>query len=218
KLFICTIPSTPSVTLTTNPTRTKPASHHISQLILAVVAQCKHRGGISMSELKQTLSAAGYNVTKDNRRVNVVTKRLVHNETLVRTTRSAMFRRNNKVKTAKTQKPTDKTHNPAGKSQKRTNKTRKAAGRSQKQRGKGGKARRKPSKPARKKRRSVRHRAAQVRKTFRMAQRTLRRRSKKNQHLYKSFQKRVPPRRQLLKRRSRLKIQQNRINRRTYYY
>lgn len=51
-----------------------------------------------MSELKQTLAAGGYSVTKNNKRVNVVTKRLVHNETIVRTTRSATFRLNNKVK------------------------------------------------------------------------------------------------------------------------
>lgn len=51
-----------------------------------------------MAELKQTLAAGGYYVTKNNRRVNVVTKRLVNNETLVRTTRNASFRLNNTVK------------------------------------------------------------------------------------------------------------------------
>lgn len=51
-----------------------------------------------MAELKQTLATGGYDVTKNNRKVNVVTKRLVNNETLVQTTRNASFRLNNKVK------------------------------------------------------------------------------------------------------------------------
>lgn len=51
-----------------------------------------------MAELKQTLAAGGYDVTKNNKQVNVVTKRLVNNETLVRTTRNATFILNNKVK------------------------------------------------------------------------------------------------------------------------
>ncbi|CAK6966202.1 histone H1-like [Scomber scombrus] len=85
-------------------TNTEPlASPHVSKLILSVVSQCKHQGGISMAELKQTLAAGGYNVTKNNRRVNVATKRLVNNETLVRTTRNATFSINNK-------KLTDTTH------------------------------------------------------------------------------------------------------------
>uniref|UniRef100_A0A3P9CMW9 H15 domain-containing protein n=1 Tax=Maylandia zebra TaxID=106582 RepID=A0A3P9CMW9_9CICH len=75
----------------------KPTSPHISQLILSVVSQCKHRGGISMAELKQMLAAGGYDVAKNNRRVNIETKRLVNNETLVRTTRNASFRLNHKV-------------------------------------------------------------------------------------------------------------------------
>ncbi|GAA6220525.1 histone H1.1-like [Lates japonicus] len=83
----------------TNTAQTKPASHHISQLILSVVSKCKHRGGISMAELKQTLAAGGYDVTRNNKRVNVVTKRLVNNETLVRTTRNTVFRLNSKKKT-----------------------------------------------------------------------------------------------------------------------
>ncbi|KAM6994224.1 histone H1.01-like [Tautogolabrus adspersus] len=86
---------------TGNATKTKaanPASSRVSQLILSVVSQCKHRGGISMAELKHTLAAGGYDVTKNNKKVNVVTKRLVNNETLVRTTRNASFRLNSKVK------------------------------------------------------------------------------------------------------------------------
>ena len=50
-----------------------------------------------MAELKQTLAAAGYNVTKNSRQVNLVTKRPVTNETF-RITRSVSRRLNNKVK------------------------------------------------------------------------------------------------------------------------
>ncbi|XP_075322621.1 uncharacterized protein LOC142380595 [Odontesthes bonariensis] len=75
----------------------KLASPQVSRLILSVVSKCKHRGGISMAELKQTLATEGYDVTKNNRQVNVVTKRLVNSETFVRTTRNASFRLNNKL-------------------------------------------------------------------------------------------------------------------------
>ncbi|XP_031155458.1 histone H1-like isoform X2 [Sander lucioperca] len=80
----------------------KSASPHVPQLILNVVSQCKHRGGISMEELKQTLAAGGYNVTKNNRRVNVVTQRLVNNDKLVRTTRNVTFRLNNEKNQVRT--------------------------------------------------------------------------------------------------------------------
>ncbi|KAE8288947.1 Histone H1.1 H1 VAR.3 Histone H1a [Larimichthys crocea] len=78
---------------------TKPASPQVSQLILSVVSQCKHKGGMSMAELKQTLAAEGYDVSKNSKQVNMVTKRLVNNETLVRTRRHASLRLNNKVDT-----------------------------------------------------------------------------------------------------------------------
>uniref|UniRef100_A0A3Q1FVS8 H15 domain-containing protein n=1 Tax=Acanthochromis polyacanthus TaxID=80966 RepID=A0A3Q1FVS8_9TELE len=78
--------------------RTSSASLHVSQLIISVVSQRKHRGGISMVELKQALAGGGYDVFKYSRRVNVETKRLVNNETLVMTTRNTTFRLNNKVK------------------------------------------------------------------------------------------------------------------------
>ncbi|KAI3361131.1 hypothetical protein L3Q82_013332 [Scortum barcoo] len=77
----------------------KPTSHHVSQLILSVVSQCKHRGGMSMAELKQTLAAGGFNVTKNKKQVNMVTKRLINNETLVPTTRNVSFKLNNKKQT-----------------------------------------------------------------------------------------------------------------------
>ncbi|XP_008296406.1 histone H1-like [Stegastes partitus] len=79
--------------------QTSSSSLHVSQLILNVVSQCKHQGGISMAELKQTLAAGGYDVSKNGRRLNVETKRLVNNETLVRTTRNTTFRLNNKTLT-----------------------------------------------------------------------------------------------------------------------
>uniref|UniRef100_A0A3B3YSK2 H15 domain-containing protein n=1 Tax=Poecilia mexicana TaxID=48701 RepID=A0A3B3YSK2_9TELE len=71
----------------------------VSKLILNVVSQCKHKGGISMDELKETLAAEGYDVAKNNRQVKVVTEQLVNNKTLVRTTRNTSLRLNNKVKT-----------------------------------------------------------------------------------------------------------------------
>lgn len=64
------------------------------------------RGGISMSELRQTLAAGGYSVTKNNRKLSVLTKRLVHNQTVERTTRSATFSLNKKVNLTRTQKRT----------------------------------------------------------------------------------------------------------------
>ncbi|XP_051262093.1 histone H1.3-like [Dicentrarchus labrax] len=162
----------------------RPASPQVSQLILSVVSQCKHRGGMSMAELKQTLAAEGYNVTKNSRQVNVVTKRLVNNETLVRTTRSISFRLNNKTdtkqvkpkgdvkqgKTAiksskeaeksqrqarKTPKPKSKTPKPAARSHKPTGKTRKAVTRSQKPTGKTRKAVTRSQKPTGKTRKAV---------------------------------------------------------------
>ncbi|XP_071326897.1 histone H1.1-like [Trachinotus anak] len=107
----------------TNTAQTKPVSQHISQLILSVVSQCKHRGGISMAELKQTLAAGGYDVTKNNRRVTVATKRLVNNVTLVRTTRNASLRINNKKKTDTTRVRTSTVKSPKPKGDLKQNKT-----------------------------------------------------------------------------------------------
>uniref|UniRef100_A0A3Q2ZZK8 H15 domain-containing protein n=1 Tax=Kryptolebias marmoratus TaxID=37003 RepID=A0A3Q2ZZK8_KRYMA len=83
------------VTNTKNGPRTnssKLAWPQVSKLILSLVSQCKHRAGISMAELKQTLAAEGYDVSKNNRQVSMVTKRMVGNGTLVRTTRNTSFR------------------------------------------------------------------------------------------------------------------------------
>uniref|UniRef100_A0A3P9P0R8 H15 domain-containing protein n=1 Tax=Poecilia reticulata TaxID=8081 RepID=A0A3P9P0R8_POERE len=151
----------------------------VSKLILNVVSQCKHKGGISMDELKETLAAEGYDVAKNNRQVKVVTEQLVNNKTLVRTTRNTALRLN-KVKTesapftdkATPQKPppepekktsaqknpeeetkTQKNKNLAkakAKIQKMKKNTDKAAPKSKKQRKQSPKPKRKPQKRARK--------------------------------------------------------------------
>ncbi|XP_027868143.1 histone H1.3-like [Xiphophorus couchianus] len=85
------------------------SKQQVSKLILNVVSQCKHKGGISMDELKETLAAEGYDVAKNNRQVKVVTEQLVNNKTLVRTTRNTSLRLNKKViktKSAKLNKAT----------------------------------------------------------------------------------------------------------------
>ncbi|XP_023282222.1 histone H1-like [Seriola lalandi dorsalis] len=134
-----------------NTAQTKPASHQVSQLILSVVSHCKHRGGISMAELKQTLAAGGYDVTKNNRRVNVVTKRLVNNVTLVRTTRNASLRLNTKKKPDTTRVRTSPVKSPKPKGDlrqsKAVSKSPKGAEKSQKQAIKTPKPRGKPHKP-----------------------------------------------------------------------
>uniref|UniRef100_M4AAP6 H15 domain-containing protein n=1 Tax=Xiphophorus maculatus TaxID=8083 RepID=M4AAP6_XIPMA len=53
------------------------SKQQVSKLILNVVSQCKHKGGISMDELKETLAAEGYDVAKNNRQVKVVTEQLL---------------------------------------------------------------------------------------------------------------------------------------------
>uniref|UniRef100_I3K528 H15 domain-containing protein n=1 Tax=Oreochromis niloticus TaxID=8128 RepID=I3K528_ORENI len=153
----------------------KPTSPHISQLILSVVSQCKHRGGISMAELKQMLAAGGYDVAKNNRRVNIETKRLVNNETLRR--RMAVT------------------------SHKLARKTRKAAAKSHKQRRKTTKGRKSP-KPAGKKRRPATNRGARVRKAPRKAQKTRRRRPNRVQNRHKKQARRRLPKSKLRSRKS----------------
>nr|XP_029137437.1 histone H1.01-like [Labrus bergylta] len=141
----------------------KPASSHISQLILSVVCQCKHRGGISMAELKHTLAAGGYDVTKNNKKVNVVTKRLVNNDKIVRTTRNASFRLNSKTDTKqartggaipmktkgdlKQNKSASKSPKGKKKSQRPARRTTKHKGKSNKPKGKAQKAAARPHKP-----------------------------------------------------------------------
>lgn len=62
----------------------------VSDLILQVIAQCKKQGGITMVELKKALAAGGYDVGKNNTRVNRAVKGLVRTETLLRTPGTAV--------------------------------------------------------------------------------------------------------------------------------
>uniref|UniRef100_A0A3P9HSL3 Kell metallo-endopeptidase (Kell blood group) n=1 Tax=Oryzias latipes TaxID=8090 RepID=A0A3P9HSL3_ORYLA len=94
-----TVPAVAECLLTKNATEkdsTKLALPEVSKLVHGVVHLYKHRGGISMAQLKQKLAAEGYDVTKNNRQVKAATKRLVNNEAFVRTTRSASLRLNKK--------------------------------------------------------------------------------------------------------------------------
>uniref|UniRef100_A0A3B3TUR4 H15 domain-containing protein n=1 Tax=Poecilia latipinna TaxID=48699 RepID=A0A3B3TUR4_9TELE len=137
----------------------------VSKLILNVVSQCKHKGGISMDELKETLAAEGYDVAKNNRQVKVVTEQLVNNKTLVRTTRNTSLRLNNKPpqepakKTSAQKNPEEETKTQKNnknlakakvKIQKMQRNTDKAAPKSKKQRKQSPKPKRKPQKRARK--------------------------------------------------------------------
>uniref|UniRef100_A0A3B4CPM0 H15 domain-containing protein n=1 Tax=Pygocentrus nattereri TaxID=42514 RepID=A0A3B4CPM0_PYGNA len=65
--------------------RIQAAVPQVSSLILEVISQCKRRGGMSMQELKQALAAGGYDVTKNNARVNLAMQSLVRKETIVQT-------------------------------------------------------------------------------------------------------------------------------------
>ncbi|KAJ0066367.1 hypothetical protein NL108_011135 [Boleophthalmus pectinirostris] len=59
------------------------ASPQITQLILSLVSQCKHKGGMTMAELKHTLASEGYDVAKNNKHVTVMAKQLLDNGNLV---------------------------------------------------------------------------------------------------------------------------------------
>ncbi|CAG6015130.1 unnamed protein product [Menidia menidia] len=209
----------------------KQASPQVSRLILSVVSKCKHRGGISMAELKQTLATEGYDVAKNNRQVNVVTKRLTNNETLVRTTRSTTFRLNDKKVTDTTQpktkagkspkpkgkvKPTSATHKPpkgaerSKKTHKKTHTERarlhKPKGKTRKPAAKSHKSKKHKSKSrqkvVRKKQRPAKKRATRARKAQRKAKSTRRRKAKQGRCPYKSSPKRQPQRRRSPKKRA----------------
>uniref|UniRef100_A0A8K9UFJ1 H15 domain-containing protein n=1 Tax=Oncorhynchus mykiss TaxID=8022 RepID=A0A8K9UFJ1_ONCMY len=123
------------------------------ELILRVVSQCKHRGGISMVDLKHALAAGGYDVTKNNTRVNLAVKGLVRKETLVQTTgvgASGSFKLNkvtNKTVVGKGQreigdrpKQVGKSHKPAGQASKSPAKVQKTGYKAPKSAGKSLKA------------------------------------------------------------------------------
>ncbi|KAJ8005170.1 hypothetical protein DPEC_G00143860 [Dallia pectoralis] len=88
-----------------SPSKTTDARHvtrvsSVSQLILRVISQCKHQGGISMVELKDALAAGGYDVTKNSTRVNLAVKGMVTKETLVQTAgATGSFKLNKKAMT-----------------------------------------------------------------------------------------------------------------------
>nr|XP_046255217.1 histone H1-like [Scatophagus argus] len=101
----------------------KPASPKVSQLILSVVSQCKHRGGMSMADLKKMLAAGGYDITKNNRQVEVVTKTLLNSETLVRTTKNASFMLSSKKHTDTKQVKASSVKSPKPKAELKQSKT-----------------------------------------------------------------------------------------------
>ncbi|XP_036440550.1 histone H1-like [Colossoma macropomum] len=80
--------------------RTQAAAPRVSALVLEVISQCKRRGGMSMQELKQALAAGGYDVTKNNARVNLAMRGLVRKETIVQTAGQDSFKINKKKPTA----------------------------------------------------------------------------------------------------------------------
>ncbi|XP_078143378.1 uncharacterized protein LOC144541937 [Centroberyx gerrardi] len=191
----------------------------VSHLILSLVSQCQHRGGISMAELKQALAAGGYDITKNSRRVNLATKGLVRKETLVQTRgtgASGSFKLNKKkltdekqvrTRAMKSTKPKGaglKAGNPASKSPKAAGKPLRATRKSPKQAGKspkpGGKLSkptgktakpgRKLPKPAGKKPKPATKRAAQDGKAARKARGD---EPKQNVRVLKSPQKRRQP-------------------------
>lgn len=64
-----------------------------SMLIHNVISEYKHRGGMSLAELRQTLSAEGYSVTRSKE-----TKTLVSPAAPAQATPKSPVTRNNKVK------------------------------------------------------------------------------------------------------------------------
>uniref|UniRef100_A0A3B3DGE2 H15 domain-containing protein n=1 Tax=Oryzias melastigma TaxID=30732 RepID=A0A3B3DGE2_ORYME len=158
---------------------TKLALPEVSKVIHGVVSQCKRRGSISMAQLKQTLAAEGYDVTKSNRQVKATTIRLVKRETFVRTTRSASLRLNKKILTDKRRNPVKSpkpkeekmTLRSRGQTQKPKGKTHTGASGSNNQRGKTPKPEQKQAsklrKTAIKVQKHAKIKAAQAKKTLR---------------------------------------------------
>ncbi|XP_067865288.1 histone H1-like [Heterodontus francisci] len=67
------------------PQRRKKQGPTVTQRILQVAAATKERRGISLAALKKALSAKGYDVSRNNTRVNRTVKQLVRNGSLVQT-------------------------------------------------------------------------------------------------------------------------------------
>uniref|UniRef100_A0A667YAT9 H15 domain-containing protein n=1 Tax=Myripristis murdjan TaxID=586833 RepID=A0A667YAT9_9TELE len=167
----------------------------VSQLVLNVVYQCKHRGGITMAELKQVLAAEGYDVSKNNSRVNLVTKGLVKKETLVQTRgtgASASFKLSKKVESCSPKQATN-TRKLGSKSRTSPRQKAKPRGKSPKPRGKTRKAGRKSPKPAGKNPKTARkatRRVTRGRQAARKAQRAKRGGPKQTKHAKKYLQRR----------------------------
>ncbi|RXM99081.1 Histone H1 [Acipenser ruthenus] len=85
-------------------TKPKKAGPSVSDLIVKAVSASKERSGVSLAALKKALAAGGYDVEKNNSRVNTAVKSLVSKETLLQTKgvgASGSFRLNKKVAEAK---------------------------------------------------------------------------------------------------------------------
>ncbi|XP_020369819.2 histone H1-like [Rhincodon typus] len=68
-----------------SPQRRKKTGPTVTQRILQVAAATKERRGISLPALKKALSAKGYDVSRNNTRINQAVKNLVRNGSLVQT-------------------------------------------------------------------------------------------------------------------------------------
>ncbi|CAH2276914.1 histone H1B-like [Pelobates cultripes] len=101
----------------------KPSGPSVSELIVKAVSASKERSGVSLAALKKSLTAAGYDVEKNNSRLKLALKGLVTKETLVQVKgsgASGSFKLNKKQaeskdKAAKPKKESAKVKKPAPK-------------------------------------------------------------------------------------------------------
>ncbi|XP_058850030.1 histone H1-like [Acipenser ruthenus] len=57
----------------------------VSQMIIKAVSDSKERSGLSLTAMKKSLAASGYDVERNNSRVNRAVRTLVNKETLLQT-------------------------------------------------------------------------------------------------------------------------------------
>ncbi|XP_063302386.1 histone H1B-like [Pelobates fuscus] len=101
----------------------KPSGPSVSELLVKAVSASKERSGVSLAALKKALTAAGYDVEKNNSRLKLALKGLVTKETLVQVKgsgASGSFKLNKKQaeskdKAAKPKKAPAKVKKPAPK-------------------------------------------------------------------------------------------------------
>ncbi|XP_063302404.1 histone H1B-like [Pelobates fuscus] len=101
----------------------KPSGPNVSELLVKAVSASKERSGVSLAALKKALTAAGYDVEKNNSRLKLALKGLVTKETLVQVKgsgASGSFKLNKKQaeskdKAAKPKKAPAKVKKPAPK-------------------------------------------------------------------------------------------------------